>query len=62
LGALSASSPESNHDENAQNMLKRTVISNLLKDGIERTGSVQNKMDILERAIKILDNGRTYPN
>jgi hypothetical protein len=40
-----------------------TVVPDLLKkDEIEWTGSVQNKTNILERAIKILDDGRTYPN
>jgi poly(A) polymerase Pap1 len=34
----------------------------LKKDGIEWTGSVENKIDILKRAIKILDDGHTYPN
>jgi hypothetical protein len=52
-----------NPAENAQNMLEHPVIPDFLKKaGIEWTGSVQNQMDILERAIKILDDGRTYLN
>jgi hypothetical protein len=47
------------HAEIAQNMLHFGLIE---KRRIEWTGSVQNKMGILERAIKILDDGRTYPN
>jgi hypothetical protein len=58
-----SSSPELNPAENAQNMLKHNVIPDLLKeDGIEWTGSVQNKINILKRAIEILDDGVTYPN
>ena len=58
-----ASSPELNPAENAQNMLKHTVIPDLLKrEGIEWDGNAKNKMSIVTRAIDTLSDGVTYPN
>jgi hypothetical protein len=50
-----AKSPKLNPAENAQNMLKHTVIPDLLKrEGIEWTGDWKNKVSIVEKAIKLL--------